>query len=394
MANLDILNIWRRKLEDLERERAITSDPQKIFELKERIKECKSEIEECESKINLPPSPPTPISLDTIYIKRNRLEEKCYEAIINKDPKLLKINAPEKMGKTSLIFNIIKHCQKHNMRVVPLSLRAFDLDNIQELESFLQCFCQEVTQALKLPVSVTDFNDHWRSEGNLSKKKKCQSYFETKILDVDKPPVVLAIDDVEWLAPYPAVCQEFLSMLRYWGDAKTNLIYRNLRLIISYSTEKFIELPPKDSPFNIGVNIEIPEFTKEEVQALADYYELPKDRVNVKEMTDFVVGSPYLMKLAFSYIRNNPNYTFGEFLKFAPTQQGVYKDHLIRLQKIVTKDLQIKLTYKSVVASPKPVFIDSIIGHQLKSLGLIKWEGNKAIPSCKMYRQYFSHYLR
>jgi hypothetical protein len=178
-------------------------------------------------------------------------------------------------------------------------------------------------------------------------------------------------------------------MLRAWHEAKTNPIYRNLRLIISYSTEKFIELPPNDSPFNIGVNIEIPEFTTEEVQALADYYELPRDRVDAQRMTDFVVGSPHLMKLAFSHIRNNPNYTFKEFLQCAPTQQGVYKDHLIRLLRIVRKDLQIRQTYQSVVTSNMPVSTDPVIGDQLRRLGLIRWEGNRAIPSCEMYRQFF-----
>jgi hypothetical protein len=236
------------------------------------------------------------------YVKRNDIEENCYQEI-KKDGAFLKINAPQKMGKTSLIFNIIEYCKKHNMRAVRLSLRAFDLQNMQELKSFLQCFCQEVSLALELNISVID---HWPTQVVPNHKTACTGYFEKNILNRDKSPVVLAIDDVEWLAPYPAVCQEFLSMLRYWHELKTKLIWQNLRLIISYSTEKFIKLPPDQSPLNVGFNIELREFTEEEVKVLASYYEIPEDRVNIKEMTDFVVASPHLMKLAFSYINNNP----------------------------------------------------------------------------------------
>ena len=372
-------DLWRKKLEFFNKELAIAADPEMKFKLILLI-------EECESKINPQSSHSTLTSLEKIYVKRNHLEEKCYQEI-KKNGALLRINATEKMGKTSLIFNIIEYCQQHNMRVVRLSLRAFDLENIQQLESFLQCFCQEVSQALELNISVRDY---WRTHGSLNNKSKCTSYFETYILNINKSPVVLAIDDVESLAPYPAVCQDFLSMLRSWYEAKT-LIWQNLRLIISYSTEKFIEMQQDSyvSPFNVGLNIELPEFTLEEVQVLANYYKLPEDKVDVKRITDFVVGSPHLMKLAFSYIKNNPNYTFEEFLQCAPTQQGVYKDHLRRLLRILTKDLKIKEIYKNIVTSSEPVSTDPVIGDQLRRLGLIKWRGNQAIPSCEMYRQFF-----
>ena len=287
-------DLWREKLKFFNKELAIAADPEKKFQLI-------TLIEECESKINPQSSRSTPTSLEKIYVKRNYIEEYCYQEI-KKDGALLRINAPEKMGKTSLIFNIIEYCQQHDMRAVRLSLRAFDLQQMQKLELFLRCFCQEVSQALNLPTAV---NDYWQSqepEGNIS---KCTSYFQTHILNRDKSPVVLAIDDVEWLAPYPAVCRQFLSMLRSWNEAKTRLIWQNLRLIISYSTEKFIEVPLSESVLNVGVNIELQEFTLEEVQILASHYEVPEDRVDVKEMTDFVVASPYLMKLAFSYIKNN-----------------------------------------------------------------------------------------
>ena len=265
-------DLWRKKLEFFNKELAIAADPEMKFKLILLI-------EECESKINPQSSHSTLTSLEKIYVKRNHLEEKCYQEI-KKNGALLRINATEKMGKTSLIFNIIEYCQQHNMRVVRLSLRAFDLENIQQLESFLQCFCQEVSQALELNISVRDY---WRTHGSLNNKSKCTSYFETYILNINKSPVVLAIDDVESLAPYPAVCQDFLSMLRSWYEAKT-LIWQNLRLIISYSTEKFIEMQQDSyvSPFNVGLNIELPEFTLEEVQVLANYYKLPEDTQHIK----------------------------------------------------------------------------------------------------------------
>ncbi|MEO1006169.1 MAG: AAA-like domain-containing protein, partial [Cyanobacteria bacterium J06638_38] len=50
---------------------------------------------------------------------------------------------------------------------------------------------------------------------------------------------------------------------------------------------------------------------------------------------------------------------------------------------------ELLLALNSVIKSTEPVPIEPIVAHKLSSMGLIKQVGNKAIPTCELYRQSF-----
>ena len=63
--------------------------------------------------------------------------------------------------------------------------------------------------------------------------------------------------------------------------------------------------------------------------------------------------------------------------------------HLSNLQK----DINLVAAFKKVIADPQPVRIETSLAFKLCSMGLIRFQGNDVIPSCELYRQYFSDCL-
>ena len=67
----------------------------------------------------------------------------------------------------------------------------------------------------------------------------------------------------------------FLPLLRSWYEEGKRLpIWQKLRLIVVHSTEIYVPLQLNQSPFNVGLPIQLDDFNLEEVQQLAQRYGL------------------------------------------------------------------------------------------------------------------------
>ena len=103
-------------------------------------------------------------------------------------------------------------------------------------------------------------------------------------------------------------------------------------------------------------------------------------------------GHPYLLRVALYHLAKG-QLTLDNFLKNAPTDQGLYRDHLYKYLSILEDNEGLKITMKKVVESDTPVQLDAKIGFKLRSLGLVEAKENKVIPLCNLYRRYFSDKL-
>ncbi len=83
--------------------------------------------------------------------------------------------------------------------------------------------------------------------------------------------------------------------------------------------------------------------------------------------------------------------TLEQLLQVAPTDKGLYADHLSHHLQNLIENGDLMATFKQVVTANSPVQLESISGFKLHSMGLVHLEqpGNEATPRCDLYRQYF-----
>jgi hypothetical protein len=200
------------------------------------------------------------------YIERPPIESECYKEIL-KPGNLIRIKASRRMGKSSLLARIVSYATDNNLAAVSLSFRLADKDLFQDLDKFLQWFCANISFNLRLPNQVSDYWDDL-----FGSKTSCKIYFEEYILSHLENPLVLGLDDVDCLFQYPDLADEFFGLLRAWHEeGKTKNIWEKLRLVVVHRSEIYIPVNINHSPFNVGIPIELPKLTLEQVQKIATF---------------------------------------------------------------------------------------------------------------------------
>jgi hypothetical protein len=341
------------------------------------------------TRVSEPPQPTT----TSPYVERPPIEENCYRAVVQPGA-LIRIKAPEKMGKSWLLDRILNYSKGQNYQTVRLDLQLLEDEVIKDSSQFLRWLCKRVSRQLKLADRV---DEYWQG---MTPNTLCTDYFEENILTDLNTPLVLGLDNIDRLfeEQYQTVSVNFFGMLRtWWGNAQqtTGGCWKNLRLIVVYSTEDLPKLNIYQSPFNVGLEIKLPEFNGSQIQALAQQYGFNLLPQQVEQLTALVGGHPYLLCEAFNHLKNDPNVTLEELLNKAATDEGIYSTHLREHWFALDNDPELAYIFKAVVTSDSAINIDSPKQlYKLESMGLIRQEGNQVKPRCQLYRLYFREHLR
>jgi hypothetical protein len=142
----------------------------------------------------------------------------------------------------------------------------------------------------------------------------------------------------------------------------------------------------------VGLPIELTEFTPNLVLDLARRYGLNWNAKAVESLMQMVGGHPFLVRLALYHIARQ-DITLEGLLKTAPTEAGLYNDHLRRHLWNLEQHPQLASAMKEVVATSVPVRLPSEQAFKLHSMGLVKFQGNEVVERCDLYRQYFRNRL-
>lgn len=335
----------------------------------------------------LPDLPEGSVRLNSPFYIDRSIESRCYQALC-KSGALIRIKAPRQMGKTSLMVRIVNHAEQLGYQTVRLNLQQAEESALSNLDKFLRWFSACISQRLHRPAQLDDYWDQDR--GSIF---NCTTYLQDHVLETLNSPLVLALDEVDRVFQSADVAQGFFSMLRIWHEeAKTVELWEQLRLIVAHSTEDYGRLDINQSPFNVGLPIELGEFVPEQVLALAETHQLPWSLAEVNQLMALVGGHPFLVRLALYYLAcQEPS--LDQLLAEATTNSGIYEDHLRRHLVALNQQPELSAAFQRVVTSPEPVWLATMYVYKLYSMGLIKRQGDQVMPRCKLYRQYFRDHL-
>ena len=346
--------------------------------------------------------PGGPIPIDSpFYIERSPAEARaCAE--ISKPGSLIRIKAPIKMGKSSLMLRIIHAALERGYRTVTVDFQQADEAVFATLDKFLRWLCVNVARQLKLEPNLAEFWDE-----DMGSKVSCSLYFENYLLAESDSPVVLVLNELNRVFKRANIAQEFLPLLRFWYEqARASEAWQKLRIVVIHSTEIYIALSLNQSPFNVGLPIKLSEFTAEQVQDLARRHGLNwSDSYPIEQLMNMVGGQPYLVHLALYHLalllqnplsvdRDESGEELGlaeleELLIAAPTNSGIYSDYLRNQSIAIQQQPELAWAFQQVVDAKNSVHLEPFIAYQLDSMGLVKLEGNNCSLSCELYRLYF-----
>ena len=247
--------------------------------------------------------PETPVPDFRLYIERPAIESTCQQALTSGN--LVRIKAPQQMGKTALLTRLLWQAEQQHYQTVCLSFQLADSAVFTDLNSFLKWFCAVISHELGLEDRLAAV---WKEI--YSGSYNATAYFQDYLLKELEQPLVLALDNTDLVFEHESIAADFCKLLRNWHDLprrsdRHSPTWQKLRLIIVHATEIYGALDINASPLaGVGVLIDLPEFSFEQVQNLVQRYGLLWEPAEIQALIDVVGGHPYLVQLGLEQIRH------------------------------------------------------------------------------------------
>ena len=321
------------------------------------------------------------------YVERSKMESDCYQQILEPGS-MIRIKAPKLMGKTSLLNRIVKHTETNDYRLVRLNFRDAETKIFSDVNIFFEWFCENINQQLKLESNL----DNLKARGGIL--VNCKKYFQDEVLEAIDSPLVLALEEIDCIFCYNEISEDFFSMLRSWFDeSRKTEIWENLRMVLLYSTNVYVELPYNQSPFNVGFEVELTEFSQQNILDLARRHQLSWGTDEVVALMAMIGGYPYLVRKALYHLKDS-NLSLAGILQNAATDVGIYRQYLHDYWANLQNYSELKAALKQVVSAGSAVKLEQVLEFKLLSTGLVKQNQHGITPSCRLYRDYFAEKFR
>lgn len=302
---------------------------------------------------------------------------------------LVRIRGAWKYGKTSLLHQQLAWAKQQAYLTVYVDLETAPTPLLEQLDEFLQWFCEQVAASLGWPAQLDDYWDDL-----FGSSISCKSYFEEYLLLQAESPLILALDNVDCLFAYPDLADEFFGLLRAWHEeAKTRPLWQQLRLVVTHSPEVYTPRNINKSPFNVGVPIELHPLNPSQVQQLAQQYGLTLTPTEITSLLELTGGQPYLCQLGLDLLAAGVGaIATAEILadQLQCTAESVFYSHLQQLEQALNQQPTLKAILDQVLQADTAIPLDLEPASRLQSLGLITLTGQTAQMSCTLYSQYFS----
>ncbi len=323
----------------------------------------------------------------TFYIERIPQETYC-KAEIAKPHALIRLKAPRQMGKTSMMMRLLHQAEQQGDRVVYLSLEQVMDEAWHNADRFLHWFCASVAMKTQHKFQHEDYTSLTSMVGSTL---GTQEYFESYLLPDLGVPLTIGLDAVDRLFDAPHLYNNFFSLLRSLHEAgKHTEILSRLRLVISHAAEVYIPLDINQSPFNVGVSVEVNEFARDRVEILAAKHQLNWTSTEIDGLMNIIGGHPFLVRIAMFEVASQKT-DLSSLISNAVSNNSVfYQRHLARIETTLRNQPDLLMAMANVIRSEKDPMLSPSLKGKLEGLGLVKFQGELVVPRCQLYQQYFA----
>jgi hypothetical protein len=297
------------------------------------------------------------------------------------------IRAPRQTGKTSLLMRGIHHARKKGAKIVSIDVQGFGSQQLASADTFLRELAESICHELCLDEGNVE--KAWRGSGGT--QRKLTYFLEDYILPEFEEPIILAIDEADSLLR-TSFYRDFFALVRSWHNRRaSHEQWENFNIIMAISTEPFLLIDDeKQSPFNVGLKLELEDFNEAQVRELDWRHGAPVSEDDFPQLIALLNGHPYLTRKAL-YTLVTERLAWADLAHVAPTDQGPFGDHLRRHHWLLRDAEDLKDALKQIIRHNRCT--DERALFRLLRAGLVRGSGDIYTCRCDLYRQYFEDKL-
>ncbi|MGA1981843.1 MAG: AAA-like domain-containing protein [Acidobacteriaceae bacterium] len=326
--------------------------------------------------------------LDSPYYIERPTDIRLREALDHQDSIVL-VKGARQMGKTSLLARGLKYARDQRKRIIACDLQK-NQGNLLNTETLYKGLCEVIAKRLDLAVSPRKVWDPDLSPGD-----NFESYLRSEVLGKTEGHLVLAIDEVDLLTDRPYT-DEVFGQFRSWHNERAmdpDGPWKRLTLVIVYATEAHLLIRDQNqSPFNVGTQLELQDFTVRQVDELNQRYQSPlRSDSELHRFFSLFNGQPYLTRRGF-YDLTHEGKPLDEIEAHADADDGPYGDHLKRILFKLAGNEPLKGVLRGFLQG-KPI-PDAMTFYRLRSAGLLAGESAKEAKfRCAIYQRFLARHL-
>lgn len=321
------------------------------------------------------------------YIKR-RADEKLERELLRSGTTTT-IRAARQMGKTSLLVRGVEVARQQGYPIIFIDFQMIDAMYLKDLDGFLHYLALNIASTMEVEFETVEAI--WRIP--LSSKERLSHFLEKQILSAARQPIILAIDEADWLFKAP-FRQEFFSLIRAWFSRRTfEPLWKKLNVAMVISTQPYLLIDDIDqSPFNVGLTLHLEDFTPEQVRDLNERHGSPLNETELTEIIAFLGGHPYLIRQAF-YTLVDTQISWPKLITISTQPSGPFNAHLVQYLWRLREQPELLAAFKEILS--KQTCTDEIALIRLTAVGLVKQdEAGHYHCRCQLYDRYFRQHLR
>lgn len=157
---------------------------------------------------------------------------------------------------------------------------------------------------------------------------------------------------------------------------------------MAHSTDVWLPLSLHQSPFNVGLSIDLPPFSITQVHDLAARYGLALADGDMAVLMNLVGGHPHLTQLSLFHLKQGM--VLKDLVDQATAYDSIYVSHLQHLMQLLSDVPELLEAIKQVASQPLGTKLPPRVAFRLQGLGLVQFHQQCAVMSCDLYRRYFA----
>ena len=321
------------------------------------------------------------------YVERDA--DADFTKALRANESILLVKGPRQIGKTSMIGRGAKLVRNLGWRYATTDFQKLSSSHLASDDAFYRLLAATLARQLKF---TYDFAAEWvevfGANMNLDN-------FVRAAIEASDQPLVWFMDEADKLFGLP-FASDFFGLIRSWHNSRATEAggpWSRFTVVIGYATEAHLFIQDlNQSPFNVGRQLALSNFTIEQANDLNGRYGSPISVEEVRQLWDLIGGQPFLTRRALDVLGRKVM-DFPTLMESSARDEGPFGDHLKRILISVSQMPAVLEALRLSITNPE--FQESEGVHRLISAGVARQNaGNKIVLMCELYRQYLSAHLK
>jgi len=321
------------------------------------------------------------------YVRRQA--DADVEEAIEARSSIVLLKGARQVGKTSLLGRALQQARVAGASIVSTDFQGLSGADFESPGTLLRALAVDMVDQLNLDA------DPYRIIGpERSPAVGFRRFLRREVLAVVEGPLVWGLDEVDRFFGCDFY-NEIFALFRSWHNQR--LLdpagpWDRLTQVIAYATEAHLFITDiHQSPFNVGVRVELADFSLEQVAELNRMHGSPlRTASEVAQFHDLLGGHPYLVQQGLaSAVRGGG---WEALVADAVGEDGPFAEHLRRILLLLGRSPKLCESVREVLRGRACPTLEDFI--RLRSSGILSGSSSEhARPRCRLYAESLSRHL-